>query len=326
MKGCIQWTTPSFQPLWDDIDIKTIFPDGDPNEIVFEANGWKLSAVWYRTELVEEKAILIANYRNAATNSVQSFVVHKLHFDGIHYKTFLANMLEFHHIPSNIAKEKRLDLTFPMNTARSFVELQDAHRREREDQMMLIQQLQGYLDFQTEQRAALESKLREERKENDTMWGIASCSFGAVLLVIGYFVVAMRWRAEEEHEEEMQGELIAQSQMIKTPHPLVPVVPSAHAGRLGVHEHPAVRDVFGMKEHWDVTPGEGFHVPRITSDGSTPGRTQGTRKCNVALDVKERDKEGSEGLPKVSEDNWDGTGMELSEEDATTEQGEQLDL
>ena len=69
--------------------------------------------------------------------------------------------------------------------------------------------------------------------------------------------------------EEMREELNAQRKRILTPHELVPVVPSVHANRLGVHENPAVRDVFGMKEPWDVTPGEGFHVARITAGRET---------------------------------------------------------
>ena len=165
-------------------------------------------------------------------------------------------------------------------------------------------------------REEMKTESCKKTRENDHILGIASCCVGAVLLVIGYFVVAMRWRAEEEHNEEMEGELIAQSQWMKKPHPLVPVVPSAHAGRLGVHENPAVRDVFGMPKHWDVTPGEGFHVSRVTSDGSTPGTTRGTRKSSVVLDVKEEDVEGAEGLPKVPE----------NEVDVVAEQGEQLEI
>ena len=86
----------------------------------------------------------------------------------------------------------------------------------------------------------------------------------------------------------MEGELIAQSQMFKEPHALVPVVPSAHAGRLGVHENPAVRDVFGMPKHWDVTPGEGFHVARVTGGAmTTPGTPGTTRSCVVVREGEE---------------------------------------
>lgn len=56
----------------------------------------------------------------------------------------------------------------------------------------------------------------------------------------------------------------------------VPVVPSVHASRLGVHEHPSVRDGFRMKIPYDVTAGAGFHVTRIngivnTSCSNTTG-------------------------------------------------------
>ena len=64
---------------------------------------------------------------------------------------------------------------------------------------------------------------------------------------------------------------------MKQPHEPVPVIPSVHANRLGVHEHPAVRDVFGMKEPWNVTPGEGFHVARITEGQVTTPGTMGYR-------------------------------------------------
>ena len=56
---------------------------------------------------------------------------------------------------------------------------------------------------QRREREAVERTLRDERKESGMIWGIASCIVGAILLVIGYLVVAMRWRAEEEHEEKM---------------------------------------------------------------------------------------------------------------------------
>ena len=78
----------------------------------------------------------------------------------------------------------------------------------------------------------------------DQEFGIASCTVGTFMLVIGYFVVALKWKAKREMSEEMREELTAQRERILSPHELVSVVPSVHANRLGVHEHPAVRDVF----------------------------------------------------------------------------------
>ena len=145
---------------------------------------------------------------------------------------------------------------------------------------------------------------RSEEKDHWTM--IAAYIVGGVLVLIGFIIFVLSRGAYNKMAEDMRWQLNEQRKEMKQPHPLVPVFPSAHANRLGVHEHPAVRDVFGMKEPWDVTPGEGFHVSRITSGGSTPGTTRGTRKFSVVLDVREGDMEGAEGLPNVSEHNWDG--------------------
>ena len=126
-------------------------------------------------------------------------------------------------------------------------------------------------------------------KDSDMKWGIASCSVGAVLLVTGYFIVAMKWRAQKEYDEEMCGGLDAQSEKRKEPHVQVPVVPSVHAGRLGVHEHPEVRDVFGMKEHWDVTAGEGLHVARVTGGAMLTPETPKTTRSSVVVREGEED-------------------------------------
>ena len=105
-------------------------------------------------------------------------------------------------------------------------------------------------------------------------------------MVFAIFFAVWRWRANKSASEDMECELNAQLKRVKEPHPLVPEYPSAHANRLGVHEHPALRDVFGMKEPWDVTPGEGFHVRRITKGGRAPVRTRaGTDEGDVTITI-----------------------------------------
>ena len=115
-----------------------------------------------------------------------------------------------------------------------------------------------------------------QREEEIDHWIMMSMFIGGgVLTVLGLTIFVAVQRGYNEMSDDMEYELNAQLKRVKEPHPLVPEYPSAHANRLGVHEHPAVRDVFGMKEPWDVTPGEGFHVSRITKGGRTPRTTRG---------------------------------------------------
>ena len=210
---------------------------------------------------------------------------------------------EIQKLTDDLTEAKRLE-----TAARDLVTDRDSELSQARDEAMKAQHtiaaLMAGQKAYDEEREILDAELREERKQSDKMWGIASCSVGAVLLVIGYFMVAMEWMAKKELQGQMRGELDARMDIMNQPYPLVPVVPSAHANRLGVHEHPAVRDVFGMPKHWDVTAGEGFHVARITSDGRTPRTTRGTPTFSVTLDANEGDLEGAEGLPKVSEHTW----------------------
>ena len=91
--------------------------------------------------------------------------------------------------------------------------------------------------------------------------------------MIGFTIFVLARRSYNEMPDNMISELNEQKEIMKQSHLMVRGLPSAHANRLGVHEHPAVRDVFRMKESWDVTPGEGFHVPRVTRGKET---TRGT--------------------------------------------------
>ena len=125
-----------------------------------------------------------------------------------------------------------------------------------------------------------------EQKDGDTKWGICSCIVGGVMLIVGSTIIVLKWRAKKEIEEKMDGVLIAQRKRIMKDHEPMPKMPS-HAARLGVHEHPAVRDVFGIKEPYDVTAGEGFHVARITGTGGTSTTTQGAREFTGKTEVKE---------------------------------------
>ena len=189
-------------------------------------------------------------------------------------------------------------------------------------------ELEEYKQQNVEQKHELEAREKEiiEAEQDRDHWTMISAYIvGGVSVVIGFIIFQLARRTYKEMAEDMEWQMNEQRKIMKEPHPLVPVFPSVHANRLGVHEHPAVRDVFGMKEHWDVTPGEGFHVSRVTCDGTTPG-TRGTRKFSGVLDVKEGDMEGAEGLPKVTEHNWDGVDPELSENNVVAERGEQLEV
>ena len=147
-------------------------------------------------------------------------------------------------------------------------------------------QFVAQLDERQRAAEAAAKTLRVREEEIDRWIMISMFIGGGVLAVIGFIIFQLaRWTYNEMYDD-MEYELNEQLKRVKEPHPLVPEYPSAHANRLGVHEHPAVRDVFGMKEPWDVTPGEGFHVSRITKGGRTPGTTRaGTDEGVVRIDI-----------------------------------------
>ena len=155
----------------------------------------------------------------------------------------------------------------------------EARNAETRRELDLERSLHDAHDAQLEeqQQAAVEAEQRlREKEEGIDHWIMISMFIGGgILVVIGFTIFQLARRTYNEMYDDMEYELNEQLKRVKEPHPLVPAYPSAHANRLGVHEHPAVRDVFGMKEPWDVTPGEGFHVSRITSGGDTPGTSRG---------------------------------------------------
>ena len=100
--------------------------------------------------------------------------------------------------------------------------------------------------------------------------GISIVCTAFIMLFI--FWLVMRRKQKAMTTEMGQALKTLRERMMKDNDPL-PVIPSVHANRLGVNQHPAVRDQFGMKEPYDVTPGEGFHVKRITEEGTTKTQT-----------------------------------------------------
>ena len=115
-------------------------------------------------------------------------------------------------------------------------------------------------------------KLRAKEAKIDYWIIMALLIGGGILAVIGFTIFVLARRSYKQMSDDMMYQLDVQSEIMK-PYEAMPAIPSAHANRLGVHEHPAVRDVFGMKEPWDVTAGEGFHVSRITEGLNTARET-----------------------------------------------------
>ena len=150
----------------------------------------------------------------------------------------------------------------------------------------------------------LEEEHRQKESQNEYLITIALLIGGGLLTVVGFTVFVLARKSYNEMSDDMEYELNAQLRRVKEPHPLVPEYPSAHANRLGIHEHPAVRDVFGMKEPWDVTPGEGFHVSRITKGGRTPGtRGAGTDEgVDVRIEVFDNSEIDVDGVDAVEQD------------------------
>ena len=92
---------------------------------------------------------------------------------------------------------------------------------------------------------------------------------GGVLVVIGFIILVLSRRSWNKLSDDMNCELNEQRKKIQRIPGPVPMIPRVRAGRWRANEHPAVRDVFGMKEPWDVTAGEGFQVSRITGTAQT---------------------------------------------------------
>ena len=150
--------------------------------------------------------------------------------------------------------------------------LDEVEERNTDQDRKLSAQRQEFIDLEQEHRRKME--------ENDHWIMMAAYIGGAVLAVVGYTIFVLSRRTYNEMSDDFKWQLNEQRKEMKQPHPPVPEYPSAHANRLGVHEHPAVRDVFGMKKPWEVTAGEGFHVSRVTGGQKT---TRGTTKQSTEL-------------------------------------------
>ena len=111
-------------------------------------------------------------------------------------------------------------------------------------------------------------QLQEKETEMDYWIIMALLIGGGIFAVIGLIIFMLARRTYKQMSEEKMYDLNAQSEIIR-PYEPMPVIPSAHANGLGIHEHPAVRDVFGMKKSWDVTCGLGVDVARITGEKKT---------------------------------------------------------
>ena len=160
--------------------------------------------------------------------------------------------------------------------------------------------------------AVVANAVKYQQTLNDKERVVMGISIGcSILIMLFIFWVVSRCRGHRITSSEMEQALKAQREQIMRINEPLPVIPSVHAARLGVHEHPAVRDVFGMKKHYDVTAGEGFHVKRITKNGGTKGTTP--KETEEGLDdvsnVEETDvvKNG-----KNPEDNDQGEGAEAN--------------
>ena len=183
---------------------------------------------------------------------------------------------------------------------RQLDEEQQRHNQELHDQN---EAMQREVAAREQEKIHSEEELRQKESENEYLIIMALLIGGGVLAAVGFTIFVLARKSYNEMSDDMEYELNAQLRRVKEPHPLVPEYPSAHANRLGVHEHPAVRDVFGMKEPWDVTPGEGFHVSRITSGGGTPGTTRaGTGEGgDVIIEIPDQSENDAASGDSVSE-------------------------
>ena len=115
------------------------------------------------------------------------------------------------------------------------------------------------------------SQLTEDSNNEKHNTVILLCSGGTVLVVVLILCAAFHYRTRSVASRKMEIALRNQgARMLKANEPL-PEIPSVHANRLGVNEHPAVRDRFGMEEVFDVTAGEGQDLVRIARPLETAG-------------------------------------------------------
>ena len=171
------------------------------------------------------------------------------------------------------ADEDRIELEELRDRAESQENLREDHQRELDERQQAV--------FDAKE------KLRQNVEEHDHWMMMAAYIGGGIVVVIGFVVFVLSRRTYNKMSDDMMHELKVQRKIERKYHEPLPVIPSAHANRLGVHEHPAVRDVFGMKEPWNVTPGNGVCVSRVTG-GHKSTRETYTRELTALQDGEAR--------------------------------------
>ena len=131
-----------------------------------------------------------------------------------------------------------------------------------EERDKLLVSLKEQQDEQEETNAAL------QRSENNVV--VVLCSGGAVLTVVFILWAVIHYKSLSATSQKAERAHREQRAMLLKANEALPVMPS-HADRLGVNEHPAVRDQFGMKEVFNVTAGEGKDLVRIARPLETAG-------------------------------------------------------
>ena len=114
-------------------------------------------------------------------------------------------------------------------------------------------------------------QLTENAQNQKRIIWILLCSGCALLVVTVILCIVFHYNAQSVASQKMERALRDQRiRTLKANEPL-PVIPRVHAKRLGVKEHPALRDQFGMMEVFDVTAGEGKDLVRIARPLETAG-------------------------------------------------------
>ena len=120
--------------------------------------------------------------------------------------------------------------------------------------------------------AKMARDVEDERVNSNKMIVMISSICGAILMVFVITSIGIYYKMKKRDSDEMQRLLKVDEEM--------PVVRNPHADRLGVNEHPEVRDQFGMNEVFDVTPDEGKDLVRIARPLETAA---GERKLSEEL-------------------------------------------
>ena len=115
------------------------------------------------------------------------------------------------------------------------------------------------------------TQLREDSNAQKKYIIILLCTGGVLMAVIAILGAVLCYKTGPVASRNIERALRDQREMILKANESLPVIPSVHANRLGVNEHPVVRDQFGMKEVFDVTAGEGKDLVRIARPLETAG-------------------------------------------------------